>query len=64
MLEVKLNPGDSIESAIKKLKNKVVKTKLMTQLRDRKTHQKKSDKKREQIKKAQYLQNKRDNENN
>ena len=64
MLEIKLNTGESIESAIKKLKNKVVKTKMMSQLRDRAHFEKKSDKKRYQLKKAKYNQKFRDDENN
>ena len=56
IIEVKKN---NIESALKKFKSKVIKTKLINQLQDRKTYKKKSDAKRETLKNAIYLQNKK-----
>ena len=56
IIEVKKN---NIESALKKFKSKVIKTKLINQLQDRKTYKKKSDAKRESLKNAIYLQKKK-----
>lgn len=56
IIEVKKN---NIESALKKFKSKVIKTKLINQLQDRKTYKKKSDAKRETLKNAIYLQKKK-----
>lgn len=56
IIEVKKN---NIESALKKFKGKVIKTKLINQLQDRKTYKKKSDDKRETLKNAIYLQKKK-----
>jgi ribosomal protein S21 len=56
IIEVKKN---NIESALKKFKGKVIKTKLINQLQDRKTYKKKSDAKRETLKNAIYLQKKK-----
>lgn len=44
----------SIDSALKKLKNKVNNTKLVKQLNERKTFKKKSQERRDEIKKAKY----------
>jgi ribosomal protein S21 len=56
IIEVKKN---NIESALKKFKGKVIKTKLINQLQDRKTYKKKSDAKRETLKNTIYLQKKK-----
>jgi ribosomal protein S21 len=56
IIEVKKN---NIESALKKFKGKVIKTKLINQLQDRKTYKKKSDAKRETLKNAIYIQKKK-----
>lgn len=56
IIEVKKN---NIESALKNFKSKVIKTKLINQLQDRKTYKKKSDAKRETLKNAIYLQKKK-----
>ena len=58
MLIVKLKKGDSIESALKKMKRKVRSTKLVDQLRNRKEFKKPSVKKREEKQKAIYIQKK------
>jgi len=56
IIEVKKN---NIESALKKFKGKVIKTKLINQLQDRKTYKKKSDAKRETLKNAIDIQKKK-----
>ena len=55
MLIVKLNKKTSIEKALKQLKSKVIKTKQMREIRDRKYFTKPSEKKRLQIQKAKYV---------
>jgi len=56
MLIVKLNKKTSIEKALKQLKSKVIKTKQMREIRDRKYFTKPSEKKRLQIQKVKYVQ--------
>ena len=56
IIEVKKN---NIESALKKFKSKVIKTKLINQLQNKKTYKKKSDAKRETLKNAIHLQKKK-----
>lgn len=58
MLIVEVNEKQPIERALKILKKKWDKTKTMKQLRDRKNFVKKSDKRREQIRKAKYIEQK------
>ena len=58
MLKVELKSGESIDSALKKLKNKVRKTKMVEELRERTKFEKKSVKKRKIIKKAIYVEQK------
>jgi len=58
MLIIEVNKNN-IESALKKFKGKVIRTKLINQLQDRKTYKKKSDDKRETLKNAIYLQKKK-----
>ena len=60
MLIVKVH-NQNIEKAFKELKNKVIKVKQVKELTKRKTFIKKSDIKREQKRKAIYLQNKSKN---
>jgi ribosomal protein S21 len=60
MLIVKVH-NQNIEKALKELKNKVIKVKQVKELTKRKTFVKKSDIKREQKKKAIYLQSKSEN---
>ena len=55
IIEVKKN---NIEGALKQFKSKVIKTKLISQLQDRKTYKKKSDVKRQTLKNAIYKQQK------
>ena len=58
MLIIEVNKNN-IDSALKKFKSKVIKTKLVSQLQDRKTYKKKSDVKRQIIKDAIYKQKKK-----
>jgi ribosomal protein S21 len=55
IIEVKKN---NIEGALKQFKSKVIKTKLVLQLQDRKNYKKKSDVNRQIIKNAIYKQKK------
>jgi ribosomal protein S21 len=55
IIEVK---KDNVEGALKQFKSKVIKTKLISQLQDRKRHKKKSDVKRQIKKNAIYVQQK------
>lgn len=59
MLIVKVKPGEKIENAIKKWKNKVRDSKQNNELKDRKEFKKKSVKKREVISRAKYKQSKK-----
>jgi small subunit ribosomal protein S21 len=61
MLIIEVNKNN-IDSALKKFKSKVIKTKLVSQLQDRKTYKKKSDVKRQIIKDASYKQKKKSEE--
>ena len=57
MIIVKIKKGGSIEKGLKDLKTKVIKTKQSSELMERKTYQKKSVKRRNQINKAKHVQN-------
>ena len=61
MLIVKVKDG-KIEKALKQLKRKVNQTKLVRELRDNEQFTKPSVKRREEIKKAKYIQQMRDAE--
>ena len=54
MIVVKIEGKMSIDSALKKLKNKFNNTQVVKQLNERKTFKKKSERRREEIKKARY----------
>lgn len=60
MLIVNVKGSDSIERALKILKKKVIDTKQLKTLRDRKEFEKPSIKRRSEINKAKYIQKKRD----
>ena len=60
MLIVKLNKKTNIEKALKQLKSKVIRTKQLRKLRERKQFTKPSEKKRLQMQKAIYIQNLKD----
>jgi len=62
MLIVKVKDQSSIDRALKILKNKVVKTGQLKQLRARQEYVKPSIKRRDQLKKAIYIQQLRDEE--
>jgi len=62
MLIVKVHGPQGIERALKELKGKVIKTKQNNILIERKEFKKKSVIRREQIKKAQYIQSVKDKE--
>ena len=55
MLRVKVNEGESIEKALKRFKRKEQQTKLVKELRDRKTYVKPSVARRMQHQKAVYV---------
>ena len=55
MLRVKVNEGESIEKALKRFKRKEQQTKLVKELRDRKTYVKPSVAKRMKMQKAIYV---------
>jgi small subunit ribosomal protein S21 len=63
MIIVKLDKHTNIEKALKILKSKVIKTKQTAELVNRKEYTKKSVKKRDILKKAKYVQKKKDSEN-
>lgn len=58
MLIIKIEEKDTLEKALKRYKKKFDKVKILKELRDRKTFKKKSVKKRENLKKAIYIQKK------
>ena len=63
MLIFKLDTNTSIEKALKQFKSKVIKTKLMSELRNRKEFTKKSINRRTEINKAKYVQQRKYQEN-
>ena len=56
MLIVKVRDGEGIEKALKRMKRKVSDTKLIPQLRKRQEFIKPSIKRREEVKKAIYIE--------
>ena len=62
MIIVPVKDGENIERSLKKFKRKFEKTGTVRELRSRKNFVKKSVKRREQVKKAIYVQNLRRNE--
>lgn len=58
MLKVKVQKGN-IERALKKYKSKVIKTRQMREINKRKEFKKDSEKRREEIGKAKYRENKK-----
>ena len=58
MIIIKVDDKISLEKALKKYKRKFDSLKIVKQLRDRKEFKKKSVKRREQIKKAEYVEQK------
>lgn len=64
MIVVPIKEGDSIDRALKKLKKKFDKIGVKREYRSRQEFTKKSVIKREQLRKAKYVQKLRDAENN
>ncbi len=62
MIIVPIKEGENIERALKKFKRKFEKTGIIRELRSRKTYVKKSVRRRDEVKKAIYVQNLRMNE--
>jgi len=62
MLIVELKNGLTIDRALKILKGKVAKTKQLKQLRDRQAYVKPSVERRDELKKAAYIQKLRQEE--
>ena len=56
MLKVEVKKSN-IERALKQLKGKFIKTKVVKECRERESHTKKSVKRRSEIDKAKYIQN-------
>jgi small subunit ribosomal protein S21 len=63
MLKVKVDKGN-IEKALKKYKSKVIKTRQMREINKRREYRKPSEIRREEVKKAIYVQKKRTEEDN
>jgi small subunit ribosomal protein S21 len=59
MIIIELNGKDSIERALKKFKRKFDNTKVLRELRNRQSYTKKSVERRDEVKKAIYLEQKR-----
>ena len=62
MLIIPIKEGENIERALKKYKKKFERTGVMKQLRSRQQFTKKSVKRRQEIIKAEYVQNLRSEE--
>ena len=60
MLIIKLKKGESIDRALKRLKNKVRKTKQLNNIKENRYYIKKSHKKRDALIKAKYKQSLQD----
>jgi small subunit ribosomal protein S21 len=63
MLIIKVKDGEKIDRALKRLKRKFRDTKVLQTLRDKKEFTKPSVSKRQQIKKAEYIQSIKEKEN-
>jgi small subunit ribosomal protein S21 len=63
MLIIDIRNSESLERALKQLKRKVIDTKQLQNLRDRKEFVKPSVKRRSEINKAKYIQKKNDADN-
>ncbi len=59
MIFIKLEGKMNLDSALKQLKSKFIKHKVSQELNERKTYKKKSEARREQVRKASYIQRKR-----
>lgn len=56
MIIIEVKKGESLDRALKRYKYKVIKTKQLEQVRKKQEFVKKSVKKRDQLKKAKYIQ--------
>lgn len=56
MIIIKVGKNENIEKALKRYKFKVYKTKQIDEIRNRKEYVKKSEKRRKQKQKAEYIQ--------
>lgn len=56
MLIIQVKEGENIEKALKRFKRKFEQTKVVKELRTRQNFVKKSSKRRDEIKKAKYIQ--------
>jgi len=56
MLVIEVKKGESLDKALKRYKYKAIKTKQLEQVRNKQEFVKKSVKKRDQLKKAKYIQ--------
>jgi small subunit ribosomal protein S21 len=59
MIFIKLEGKMNLDSALKQLKSKFIKHKVSQELNERKTYKKKSEARRDQIRKASYIQRKK-----
>jgi len=64
MLIIEIKKGESIDVALKRLKNKFKRIKITEELRERKTFEKPSEVKRKEKKKAIYIQKLKNQEDN
>mgnify|MGYP000518134202 FL=1 len=62
MLVIKVKDGEKIDRALKRLKRKFRDTQVLQNLRDKKEFTKPSVERRQQIKKAQYVQSLKEKE--
>jgi len=62
MLIIKVKDGEKIDRALKRLKRKFRDTKVLQTLRDKKEFTKPSVERRQQIKKAEYIQSLKEKE--
>ena len=62
MLIIKVKDGEKIDRALKRLKRKFRDTQILQNLRDKKEFTKPSVERRQQIKKAQYVQSLKEKE--
>lgn len=59
MIFIKLEGKMNLDSALKQLKSKFIKHKISQELNERKTFKKKSEVRRDQIRKANFIQRKK-----
>jgi small subunit ribosomal protein S21 len=62
MIQINIDGKMSIDAALKKYKYKYIKLQIVKELKERKSFKKKSVSRRDDIKKAKYVQQKRDQE--